>query len=119
MNTNESIFYIESSKMCGPGAYISYDKYNVSVYAPGLGNVTCLEVGRSAYIYSDFDADTCPALASVVGSCCWGCDNICGDGAVSFMFLDAWFAAYAVVNIGIFVVFDCASSCCHRSSTQL
>jgi hypothetical protein len=68
---NESVFGNESSDICGFGSIITPDKYDLSVYAPGLGNVTCGDVRNSAYNASDFDFETCPAAAeSLNGTCC-------------------------------------------------
>jgi hypothetical protein len=69
---NESVFGNESSDICGPSSLITSDKYDLPVYTPGLGNVTCGDVkNASAYYGSGFDFETCPAAAaSVNGTCC-------------------------------------------------
>jgi hypothetical protein len=95
VSPNESIFDNESSDICGPGSYITSDKYDLSVYAPGLGNVTCLDIGNAAYAYyaGGFDLETCPVVAGIVnGTCCTdsvpSCYDICGYGAVSLVMMD-------------------------------
>jgi hypothetical protein len=95
VSPNESVFDNESSDICGPGSFITYDKYALSVYALGLGNVTCGDIANSAYAFyaGGFDPETCPLVAGIVnGTCCTEyvpvCYDICGYGAVSYVLID-------------------------------
>jgi hypothetical protein len=92
-NPNDSVFGNESSDICEYGSYVMYDNYDLSVYAPGLGNVTCGDVRNSAYNASYFDFETCAVVVgSVNGTCCTdyvpSCYDICGYGAVSYVLMD-------------------------------
>jgi len=79
----------EQSYVCGGSqGFIPVEKYGVAVEVPVLGNVTCLDVKRSAYFLGDFnDFSTCLQVTNAAYDACCSlpdsqCD-VCGDAGVS------------------------------------
>ena len=81
------------SYVCGGSdGFIPVERYGVAVEVPLLGNVTCLDVKRSAYFLGDFnDFNTCLDVKDkVYDACCTlpdspydsACD-VCGFAGVS------------------------------------
>jgi len=57
--------------VCGETySYIAIDNYGIEVEVPVLGNATCQDVKRSAYLLDDFDSETCSLVASAVSDAC-------------------------------------------------